>query len=202
VSTDEYMGGLTVSADGSTVAAAGAAGLHLVDTGTLAHRSMVWPAAFRPLNWVYSVDVAFVDASRVLAWGGGQGVLLDINLSSGAVSSLSTSAALIGGPMFNNSLVFAPGSGNAYVARLTSSFGAPFRSDVLTFDINGGTWSSHQFQGYLTIPALTLSERILVVETQIFSESLRVYDPGTQQVSADLCAVPFPNVVDLKVVSV
>jgi hypothetical protein len=206
VSTDEYMGGLAVSADGSTVAAAGAAGLHLVDTGTLAHRSMAWPAAFRALNWVYSVDVAFVDASRVLAWGAGQGVLLDINLRSGGVSSLSTSAALTGGPMFNNSLLFAPGSGNAYVARLTSSLtsppGAPFRSDVLTFDINGGTWSSHQFQGYLTIPALTLSERILVVETQIWSESLRVYDPGTQQLSADLCAVPFPNVVDLKVVSV
>jgi hypothetical protein len=59
-----------------------------------------------------------------------------------------------------------------------------------------GRWRS----GDLTIPALTPSERILVAETQITSESLGVHESGTQQLSADLCAVPFPNVVDLKVV--
>ncbi len=205
VSTDEYLGGLAVSPDGATVATAGAAGLHLLDTTTLAHRSMAWPAAFRPLSWVYSLDVAFVDASRVLAWSAPQGVLLDINLPSGAVSSLSTSTGALIGPMFNNALLYAPGSGNAYVARLTSLGPQPlspqFRSEIVTFDINSGTWSSRQFQGYLTIPALTPSERILVAETDFGSDSLGMYDPGSQQLSADLCAVPFPNVVDLKVVS-
>jgi hypothetical protein len=200
VSTDEYLGGLAVSPDGATVAAAGAAGLHLLDTATLAHRSMAWPAGFPALNWAYSLDVAFVDASRVLAWSASQGVLLDIDLRSGGISSLPTSANGLGGPMFNNALLYAPGLGNAYAARLTS-FSPPFRSEILTCDINSTTWSSRQFQGYVTIPALTPSERILAAETQITSDSLGMYDPGTQQLSANLCGVPSVNVIDLKVVS-
>jgi len=201
VSTDEYLGGVAVSPDGATVAAAGGAGLHVVDAATLAHRSVAWPAAFRAPTWAWWVDVAFVDASRVLAWNAGQGVLLDIDLRSGGMSSLSTSAVAAGGPMFNNALLYAPGSGKAYVTRLTS-VGPPFQSDIVTFDINSGTWSSRQFQRYLTIPALTPSERVLVVDTQggpNLSESLAVYNSGTQQLAPNLCGVPFPNVTDLKV---
>jgi hypothetical protein len=204
VSTDDPVGAVAVSPDGATVAAAGAAALHLVDTATLGHRSLAWPAAFPGgLTSAWALDIAFVDASRVLAWNAAQGVLLDIDLRGGGMSSLSTSAIAVGGGMFHNTLLYAPGSGNAYVARLTS-WSPQFRSDIVTFDINSGTWSSRQFQKYLSIPALTPSEQVLVVDSQAnayTSESLAVYNPGTQQLSPDLCGVPFPNVSDVKVVA-
>jgi hypothetical protein len=203
VSTNEPLGGLAVSPDGGTVAAAGAAGLHLLDTATLAHRSLAWPAAFQAWSWVWAVDVAFVDASRVLALNAASGVLLDIDLRSGGISSLSTSASAAGGPMWNNSLLYAPSSGHAYVVR-PNFLGPPFSSEIITFDINGGTWSTRQFQGYLTIPALTPSGQVLVVHLPggaYVSESLAMYDPASQQLSPNLCGAPFFNISDMKAVA-
>jgi hypothetical protein len=178
--------------------------LHLLDTGTLAHGSIAWPASFRAFNYAGGIDVAFVDTSRVLAWNAALGMLLDIDLNGGNMSSLSTSVSAVLGPMFNNTLLYAPGSGNAYAARATAFGPQAVRSDIVTFDIDGRTWSSRQFDGNLTIPALTPSERVLVVELPGVSyapESLALYEPASQQLSRNLCGAPFFNVSDMKVVA-
>src|SRR5207248_8006276 len=84
VSTDDELVGIDISPGGATVAAAGAADLHLLDTTTLTHSSMAWPGSIRP------IDVAFTAANRAAAWDDARGVLVDVDLGSGVISSLAT----------------------------------------------------------------------------------------------------------------
>ncbi|MFL5819057.1 MAG: YncE family protein [Solirubrobacteraceae bacterium] len=200
VSTDDELVGMAMSADGVTVAAAGAMELHLLDTATLAHISLGWPGRVRP------IDVGFAAPSRVLAWDDQSGVLVDINLVSGVMSSIATFPA---GPSTyastrNNSFLYAPGSDSAYAVRdIWNPVTGSLASEIVTIHIPAGTCSTRQFSAWVTVPALTPTERLLVAEsrhTPNWSDFLELYDPSTQQLSAELCAVPHPNVRDMKVV--
>jgi hypothetical protein len=198
--TDDELIGIAISPGGATVAAAGVTDLHLLDTATLTHSSMAWPRGIRP------IDVAFVDPSRAVAWDDARGVLVDINLGSGVILSLPTFPA---GPTTwastqNNSLLYAPGSGSAYAVRDNYSPSAGFLgSEIVTIQIATGTCSTRQFPEWVTVPALTPTERLLVAETHFGPplDFLAMYDPATQQLSPELCAVPHPNVRDLQVIA-
>jgi hypothetical protein len=201
VSTDDELMGTAMSADGATVAAAGARELHLLDTATLAHISLGWPGRARP------TDVAFVAPSRVLAWDDQSGVLVDINLVTGVMSSIATFPA---GPSTfastrNNSFLYAPGSDSAYAVRdIWNPVTGSLASEIVTIHILTGTCSTRQFSEWVTVPALTTTDRLLVAESRHapnWSDFLELYDPSTQQLSAELCAVPHPNVRDMKIVA-
>jgi YVTN family beta-propeller protein len=201
VPTDDELVGLAMSADGVTVAAAGAMKLHVLDTATLTHISLGWPGTVRP------IDVAFAAPSRVLAWDDQSGVLVDINLASGVMSSIATFPA--GASTFastrNNSFLYAPGSDSAYAVRdIWNPVTGSLASEIVTMHIPTATCSTRQFSEWVTVPALTSTERLLVAEsrhTPDWSDFLELYDPSTQQLSAELCPVPHPNVRDLKVVA-
>jgi hypothetical protein len=198
--TDDELVGIAISPGGATVAAAGSAALHLLDTATLTHSSMAWPRSVRP------IDVAFAAPSRAVAWDDFRGVLVDTDLGSGVMSSLAT---FPGGPNTwastrNNSLLYAPGSGSVYAVRDLYSPSAGFLgSEIVTIQIVTGTCSTRQFPKWVTVPALTPTERLLVAETHFggpgASDFLAMYDPATQQLSPELCPVPHPNVRDLKI---
>jgi hypothetical protein len=198
LSTDDELVGIALSRDGITVAAAGAVDLHLLDTATLTHSSMAWPGSIRP------IDVAFAGPSRAVAWDDARGVLVDVDLGSGVISSVATFPAspTTFASTRNNSLVYAPGSGSVYAVRDIYN-GAFLGSEIVTIRIATGTCSTRQFPEWVTVPALTPTERLLVAETRFGgpSDSLAIYDPATQQLSPELCPVPFPNVRDLKVLA-
>jgi hypothetical protein len=199
--TRQPLWGVSVSGDGTTIAAAGNRRLYITQPAGGGARSIGFPASAGGAGFPGSVgraDVSFAGPDRVLVWSGPGGALLDFDLATGTVVPIQTGAS--GWSQgYNNTLLYAAATGAAYA--LVNHI--PGSGELAAVDVQARTWSSKQIPGLQTIAALTLDERVLIasLDPSLVLDSIGLYDPTTNVFSPDLAAVP-AGIRDLKIIAV